>query len=645
MSSAGPVAGSPLRTAALKPVEPGGVVFDAGSRLGEWQATTHESTIAHIVREIEACGAIENLRQVRDGGSKPFAGMWFADSDVYKVLEAVAWDAGRTGSTDFLPFFDETVELLRAVQLPDGYINSWFQRVEPERRWQDLGRGHEMYCAGHLIQAGIAAARALDRYDLLVIARRFADHLVMRFGAGRIEGLCGHPEIETALVELYRQTGVEEYLDLARLMIDRRGHGLLGDDEFGRQYFQDLYPVREADEATGHAVRQLYLAVGATDLYLETGDPTLLEAMKRVWSSAFGSKTYVTGGQGARHRDESFGDPYELPPDRAYAETCAAIASFQWNWRMLLATGEARFGDAMEWTLHNAIAASTDARGTNFFYSNPLQLRAGHDGSQEDAPGTRLPWYKIPCCPPNVARLISSLNSYVMSSSVEGIQIHQYNAGIFDVSFAEGKSATLRIETNYPWSPEVRVTVIASAPADEEWILSLRVPSWATGATVAIGPEGEPLDAPAGYARISRQWKEGETVTLRVPMVTRPLSAHPHVDASRGTVAVTRGPLVYCLEQADYSDELSIEDIALDPSAGFTTTTVAALSDVPVVLQTTGRIQQRTSTLYSDAMGQTTGAPPEPVVVTLVPYFRWGNRQPNPMRVWIPLTLHDSPSD
>jgi hypothetical protein len=193
VNAEGAVARSPLRAGRFRPVQPGGVVFAAGSRLGDWQATTHRATIAHIVREVEDCGAVENLRQVRDGGAEAYRGLWFADSDVYKVLEAIAWDAGRTGSTEFIPFLDETVALLAAVQLPDGYINSWFQRVEPERRWQDLGRGHEMYCAGHLIQAGIAVARALDRYDLLEIARRFADHLVARFGAGRAEGLCGHP--------------------------------------------------------------------------------------------------------------------------------------------------------------------------------------------------------------------------------------------------------------------------------------------------------------------------------------------------------------------------------------------------------------------------------------------------------------------
>ena len=227
------------------------------------------------------------------------------------------------------------------------------------------------------------------------------------------EAIDGHPEIETALVELYRLTNEAAYLQLATRFVELRGRGLLGPDRFGANYFQDHAPVREATEPTGHAVRQLYLAAGVTDVYLEGGDDTLLAAMEELWENLLATKTYVTGAHGSRHRDEAFGDPYELPPDRAYAETCAAIASFQWNWRMLLATGRGRYADEMERVLYNAVAAGTSLDGDRFFYSNPLQLRAGHDGADEDHPSGRLEWYRCPCCPPNLARLVASLNAYV----------------------------------------------------------------------------------------------------------------------------------------------------------------------------------------------------------------------------------------
>ena len=346
------------------------------------------------------------------------------------MLEAVGWETGRAGDGGWSAFVDDTVALLREAQDDDGYLNSWIQGVHPERRWQQLEESHELYCAGHMIQAAVAVARGAGRDDLLDVARRFADLAVERFGDdGGEPGLDGHPEIETALVELYRHTGEPRYLALAAAMVERRGRGLLGHHHFGSQYLQDHAPVREATEPVGHAVRQLYLAAGVTDVYLETGDASLLEAMQELWQRTFAEKTYVTGAHGSRHRDEAFGDPYELPPDRAYGETCAAIASFLWNWRLLLATGDGRYAEEMERALYNAIAVSTSLDGRHFSYSNPLHLRDGHDGSSEDAPSERLPWFRCACCPPNLARLVASLHHYVATRDGEGIQLHLPAAG------------------------------------------------------------------------------------------------------------------------------------------------------------------------------------------------------------------------
>jgi DUF1680 family protein len=276
-------------------------------------------------------------------------------------------------------------------------------------------------------------------------------------------------------MELYRETGESSYRDLATRMVDLRGTGVLGEGTLGRQYYQDHAPVREAHEATGHAVRQLYLAAGVMDAYQETGDESLLIASERIWENAFQTKTYVTGGQGSRHRDESFGDPYELPSDRAYAETCAAIASFMWNWRLLLATGNGRYADEMERGLHNAIAAAVSLDGRHFFYSNPLQLRPGHDGSNEDAPSERLPWYRCACCPPNVARLVASLQAYLATADDSGIQIHQYADSRIRADVGE-TPVELEIRSEYPWDGRVAIAVLAGHGS---WTLSLRVPEWA----------------------------------------------------------------------------------------------------------------------------------------------------------------------
>jgi DUF1680 family protein len=521
----------------------------------------------------------------------------------------------------------DTAALLARAQDPDGYLDSYFQHDHPDRRWADLTEGHELYCAGHLIQAAVAAARAGVGDELLPVARRLADLVVARFGEG--EEVCGHPEIETALVELYRLTGHRPYLDLAAAFVQRRGHGVLGEGRFGRAYHQDHEPVRTAAEFTGHAVRQVYLLAGVVDVAVETGDAQLLAAAERLWESAFRAKTYITGAHGSRHRDEAVGDPYELPPDRAYAETCAAIGSFQWNWRLLLATGQHRYAEEMERALYNAIAVSTAADGRHFFYSNPLQLRTGHDGSEQDAPSRRLPWYTCACCPPNLARLLAALHCYAATEDDTGLQLHLYAAG--EVR-AAGRSVS--VQTGYPW--DGRVTLTVSADRDEPWTLALRVPAWCTAAAITVDGAHLAAEAVDGYLRVTRSWDAPTTVVLDLPMPPRVRSAHPRVDAVRGCVALTRGPLVYAVEQADLPPGTTLEDVAVDAAAPVRVVRAAdpdAL--VPVSLAALGEVRDSTAVpLYpdpSDAVAAT------PLTVTAVPYFLWANRSPGPMRVWVPI--------
>ena len=631
----GPVAPTRSAHARLRPLPFRAAGLDPRGFLGSWQELNRGATIGHCVERLEAAGNLENLRRLSDPGAGGFQGFWFADSDVYKVLEAVGWETGRAGDRGWRAFVDGAVALLRAGQDEDGYLNSWIQGVHPDRRWRDLEDSHELYCLGHLVQGALALARGAGREDALEIARRFADLAVRRFGGEEGEpGLDGHPEVETALVELYRHTGEERYLALASRLVERRGRGLLRPHGFGAQYVQDHAPVREALEPVGHAVRQLYLAAGVTDVYLEGGDASLLEAMEALWRHMVAEKTYVTGAHGSRHRDEAFGDPFELPPDRAYGETCAAIASFMWSWRLLLATGRARYAEEMERTLYNAVAVSTSLDGCHFSYSNPLHLRAGHDGSTEDAPSERLEWFACACCPPNLARLVASLHHYVATSDPDGLQLHLLAAGRVEGELPDGRRVALSVSTAYPWDERVEIAVDGPGP---EWTLSVRVPAWCRGATVAVdGQEERARVDEQGYLRLRRAWRAASRVVLTLPMPVRVLAPHPRVDAVRGCVALARGPLVYCVEQADHPEGVAVEDLRLDPAAPPEPAGPDPALGVPVTLAGPARIQADAPEELYPPWERRPAPPSGSARLRAIPYFRWGNRGPNAMRVWIP---------
>ncbi|GAA3340696.1 glycoside hydrolase family 127 protein [Amorphoplanes nipponensis] len=630
--TAGPVAPTARALAALRPLPADAVRLEPTGLLGGWQARNAAATLPHCVDRLDTAGNLANLRRLAGDAPGAFTGMWFADSDVHKTLEAAAWELGRAGtlSPRLSGFLADTAALLEKVQDPDGYLDSYYQGEHRDRQWTELHFSHELYCAGHLIQAAVAAARAPGGDpdvgpQLVAVARRFADLLVHRYGPDGTAAVCGHPEIETALVELYRLTGHAPYLQLAARFVELRGHGLIAPDKLGPRYYQDHEPVRTAGEVTGHVVRQVYLLAGVVDVAVETHDTELLAAAERLWDSALAGKTHLTGGQGSRHRDESFGDPYELPPDRAYAETCAAIGSFQWAWRLLLATGRARYADEMERLLLNGIAGSTGLEGTTFFYSNPLQLRTGHDGSHEDAPSQRLGWYSCACCPPNLARLLASLHAYLATGDETGLQLHLYATGTF---------GPVTVATRYPWDEEITITVREDHPA--QWTLALRVPSWCAEARLTVNGEPQPATAEDGYLRLTRAWRGGDQVVLTLAMPPRLVFPHPRIDAVRGTAALTRGPLVYCLEHADVSRPgVEFEDLALDPDAPVE---VAHREDAiapvlllaPVVTRPAGP-----GPLYRT--GPQDGSPATPAgPVPAIPYFLWANRAAGPMRVWIP---------
>jgi hypothetical protein len=516
------------------------------------------------------------------------------------MVEAMAWD----GSFDDL--IDDIADKMAGAQEDDGYLNTRWGHRGREHRYTDLEWGHELYCYGHMIQAAVARLRTRGEDRLTEITRRAADHVCDTFGEDGNQGVCGHPEIEMALVELYRTTGEERYLEQARLFVERRGRPALADISHGRDYFQDDMPIREATAFRGHAVRALYLASAAVDVAVETGDRELLAAIERQWEHTIERRTYLTGGMGSRHSGESFGEDYELPPDRAYSETCAGVASVQLAWRLLLATGDVRYADQIERTLFNVVATSPALDGSGFFYANPLHQRVPGEPPDPDAENMRAasslraPWFHVSCCPTNVARTFASLGGYVATTDADGVQIHQFAPGTIRAG-----ALALEVQTEYPWAGDVTVRVTAAGGMRRR--VSLRVPEWAGEAVLVDRGHRRPVRS--GYAAVDAEWQVGDELRLELPVRPRWTEPDPRVDAVRGCVAVERGPLVYCLESTD--QELDLADVRVDPA------------DAPAD-DGTARDLARAALVRGSGL-------------TFIPYHTWGNRGLATMRVWVPV--------
>jgi hypothetical protein len=623
----GPVDPTPGARTALRPL-PFGDAPITGGLWAERQRVNRETTIPVGAQQLEAAGSFENFKAAAAGRHGTYHGRVFQDGEVYKWLEALAWEQAREEDPRFAAWQRETTGLIREAQEPDGYLNTFEQVTETEAgRFRDLAVNHEIYNVGTLTQAAVAQVRSGHDDGLITIARRAVAQLGRTFGPGRRDGVCGHPQIEMAMTELFRLTGDPDDLALARYFTGARGHGLLapvGLDRFrGSTFYSDRIPVRDTTVPEGHAVRAVYLASGATDLAIETGDPELLAALRRQWQAMTETKMYLTGGVGAHWDGESFGDPFELPTSRAYAETCAAIGSVQWAWRLLLATGEAGYADLIERTLYNAVLPGVSLSGDRFFYVNALQLRADAPAAEEPkvVANGRQPWFPTSCCPTNVARTLASLEHYFTTSSAGGLQVHQY-APMRVRATVDGEPVELDEATEYPWDGAVEFEVRATGSAS--WTLSLRIPAWAAGAELAVNgrPTGEGAE-PGRYARIRRQWSPGDVVTLTLPMPPRLTRPDERIDAVRGCLAIERGPLVYCLEQADQPDGALVDRVRIEDGPGRPALSAVAapglLGGITVV-EAPGR---------ASASG-------EPVTLRAVPYFTWANREPGAMRVWIP---------
>ncbi|MEI4273976.1 beta-L-arabinofuranosidase domain-containing protein [Klenkia sp. LSe6-5] len=609
---------------------------------GPWarrQATNASATLAHVEHWLEREGWLGNFDATAAGRSgADRSGREFSDSEVYKLLEALAWEHGRSGDADVDRRLRAVVDRVAAAQQPDGYLSTAFGRPGTPDRWTDLEWGHELYCLGHLFQAGVARARTSGPDLLLTVCTRAADLVCEVFGPGGIESVCGHPEIEPALVELYRVTGERRYLDQAALFVERRGHQVLDEIEFGRSYFQDDVPVREADVLRGHAVRATYLSSGAVDLAVETGDDELLAAVVRQWEAAVARRTYLTGGMGSRHQDEAFGEDFVLPPDRAYSETCAGIGSVQLAWRLLLAEGDARYADLVERTLYNVVDAGPSASGTAFFYTNTLHQRVLGTVPDTDqavpraASSLRAPWFAVSCCPTNVARTFAGLHTLLATVDDDGVQIHQYAPATITTTLPGNRRVALSVHTEYP--RDGRVVVSVDVAPEGPLTIDLRVPSWAVGATLTVAGHTWAVDP--GRVPETRVWAPGDVLVLDLPVGPRFTAADPRVDAVRGTLAVERGPQVLCVESVDLPGERHVDDLVLDPGR--------APEDVEGGVLVHGWLRQQGDPAWPYGEPGPGDADGERVAVLLHPYADWAERGPSTMRVFLPVPGAPAPA-
>lgn len=581
-----------------------------------WLEINREKTLPHNLDVCEETGRIRNFAQAAGLDPSPYEGHYFHDSDVYKVLEGAAYCLATRPDEELEARLDRIIDLIARAQQPDGYLNTWFTLKEPDQRWADIPVKHELYCAGHLFEAAVAHYEATGKRTLLDVACQFADHIDGIFGPGKRHAVPGHEEIELALIKLWRVTGEERYLRLAQFFVDE--HGQASTHELYGTYCQDHRPIREQAEAVGHCVRAMYLYSAVADLAALTGDPGYREALEKLWQDVVTRKMYLTGGIGVQGHGEGFARPYFLPNYDAYAETCAAIGMAFWNHRLTLLFGEGRFADVVERVLYNGALSGVSLDGKKFFYVNPLASRGDHH---------RQPWYGCACCPTNVVRFLAALGGYLYAASADGTGawIVHYVQGTGVVPLKDGKVKFTQT-TRYPWEGEVKIAVEPEGMT--EFAVHARIPGWCEGATVWVNGqrvEAEPTD---GFVQIQRAWQAGDVIELDLPMPVRQVASPPEVEENVGRLALQRGPVVYCLEDADHP--VPVSRIALPRGAAFEAEFRPDLLGGVVVLRGEG--------VYRRFVETDGGLRPETrsVPVTAIPYYAWDNREPGEMVVWVP---------
>ncbi len=600
------------------------------------------------VQGAEKSHAIANFRIAAGLEAGEFYGFRFQDSDVAKWLEAVAGCLAWRPDSSLEALADEVIELVGKAQAPDGYLNTYFTIAAPDRRWKNERDGHELYVAGHFIEAAVAYYRSTGKRALLDIMRRNAEHIdgVFGPGEGKKHGYPGHQVIEMALVRLHEATGEERWLRLAKYFLDERGgtpsffeleaaeRGEPGDKgKFGEgmlEYLQSHLPVREQEMATGHAVRAVYMYAAMAEVAARTADEGLARACRRLWTDLTRRQMFVTGGIGQQEYWEGFSFDYDLPNDMTYNETCASIGLVFWAKAMSRLECRGDYYDVAERALYNAVLGGMSLDGKKYFYANLLESVPSLIAERRDldyAAPTRRAWFACACCPPNIARLIASLGAYVLSAGAEGIAVHLYIGCEAELE-AGGTKVALRIEGDYPWSGSLRIGLSAERKA--RFPLRLRIPGWCEGATAKVG--GSPVAAAAvdGYLSIDREWGQAELVELELPMPVRRLRANPAVRADAGKTALARGPLVYCFEEVDNGKHLW--NLLVPRTARLQASRRPDLLGGVVAIE--GEALRRTED-WGEELYRDDESSRVPMAFRAVPYFAWDNRGENEMSVWM----------
>jgi DUF1680 family protein len=577
---------------------------------------------------LEKSGNLKNLELAAAKATNGFTGPVFMDSDVHKALEAASYSLATHPDPFLEKRIDEIIAKLAAAQLADGYLDSYYIVKEPSKRWTNLRDNHELYCAGHMIEAAVAHYRATGKTNFLSVATKLADHIDATFGTDKRLGYCGHPEVELALVKLWQATGEKRYFELARFFIENRGRKFFATehhtplDKYDGTYWQDDVPICDHRNIKGHAVRAAYLLSGATDVAAVTRDPALLKMINRVWRNTTQRNMYLTGGIGPSASNEGFTHDYDLPNLTAYQETCASVALAQWNHRLALLYGDARFADVFERSLYNGVLAGVSLDGKRFFYVNPLESRGRHH---------RSPWFGCACCPPNVARTLASLGGYAYAVSDDALWVNLYIQGSATANMG-GRKLHLIVESDYPW--DGKVVLKPQVEQTTRFDLHLRIPGWCKSAKVYVNHE--PIAHPKidrGYFVLEREWKNGDVVELNLPMPVERIAANPSVKDDIGQLAIQRGPLVYCLEACDQVE--SLDSIHLPRDSELKAETAQDLLGGIVVVKgfaETVPEQEWTGELYQ-AITRSARVP-----ITAIPYYAWDNRKAGPMKVWVPTT-------
>ena len=633
----------------LFPLETGAVTWNGGFWGGLFELC-HRAVLPSMRRALDEPenGAVFSNFDVAAGLQEgEHKGTMWSDGDCYKWIEAMAHVYGITKDTAILAELDERIEVLAQAQEDDGYLSTPMQLRADKERWTNL-HDHELYNMGHLLTAASVHYRITEQDNFLQVAIKLADYLYDVFQPRPLElaHFGFNPSNIMGMMDLFRATGNQKYLELAKTFVDMRGS-----QAGGKDLNQSGQPLRDETQAVGHAVTAGYLYSGAADVYAETGDSELMQGLERIWENVVTSKMYITGGTSALHHGasmrpefggqrvggpvhEAFGFEYQLPNATAYNETCANIAHAMWNWRMLNLSGDAKYTDIVELVLYNSMLSSMSLDGLTFCYTNPLRwygqdhVLLSQDSYQR--------WYisRCYCCPTNTTRTIALLHNWVYSQSDEGLWVHLYGSSNLNTTLADGETFALSQETDYPWDQQVKIT-IDDAP-DYPVALMLRIPGWTDGASLKVN--GEPIRLvlqPKTYVEVKRVWQSGDVLELDLPMKPRIIKAHPKAEEIRNHIAVMRGPIVYCLEAADLPSDVSILEVFAPAEMQLTTSPEKELLGGLTVLE--GKARRVYENGQDDSLYSEVGNEQEEAIdITLIPYYAWNNRGISEMTVWLP---------